>query len=74
MAKFVNTDKQLILYWQKPRTTMDSYTRVFKTKVNMYKAVCSDIRICRATTKLASKTKGKYYQALLTGTLSDKQE
>ncbi len=53
-----------MLCWQLPGLTIDAYTRDFKAKIKVCKAVGSAISIREATTKLACKTTGHHYNTL----------
>ena len=55
MLEIVEADKQLMICWQKPGVLIDAYTRDFKEKVDMCKAVGSTIGISNVTTKLGAR-------------------
>ena len=64
ILEIVEADKRLMLCWQKPGMTIDSYTREYKACIEVCEAVGSGIGISAPSTKLACEAVGNDYDTL----------
>ena len=74
MLEIVEADKRLMLCWQKPGMTIDTYTRDFKAKINVREAVGSAIGVSDTTAKLACSAEGENYNTLVLSNDADDTE
>ncbi len=64
ILKIVEADKRLMICWQRPGMSINSYTRIFKMCIEVCEAVGRGIGASGPSTKLACETAGLDYNAL----------
>ncbi len=72
ILEIVEANKRLMLCWQKPGMSIDTYTREFKACIEVCEAVGSGIGISGPSTKLACNAAGLDHEALNTSVEGDK--